>query len=112
MPKGNLQSLFCGIIFCISITALIIACLAFTKGNGGPPPPKAPLKAPFGGPPPLGSGYCSGEVCMSDADCKQKCPCLLPALSLDPGSITPLPFCLADAGGWCGGPGGDKITPH
>ena len=31
----NLQSLFCGIIFCLSITALIIACLAFTKGKGG-----------------------------------------------------------------------------
>ena len=36
MSKGNnLQSLFCGILFCISITALIIACLAFTKGKGG-----------------------------------------------------------------------------
>ena len=36
MSKGNnLQSLFCGILFCISITALIIACLAFTKKGGG-----------------------------------------------------------------------------
>ena len=31
----NFQSLFCGILFCISITALIIACLAFAKGKGG-----------------------------------------------------------------------------
>ena len=32
MSKGNnLQSLFCGILFCISVSALIIACLAFTK---------------------------------------------------------------------------------
>ena len=31
----NLQSLFCGILFCISIAALIIACLAFTKKNQG-----------------------------------------------------------------------------
>ena len=36
MSKGNnLQSLFCGILFCISITALVIACLAFTKKGGG-----------------------------------------------------------------------------
>jgi hypothetical protein len=36
MSKGNnLQSLFCGILFCISVTALIIACLAFTKKGGG-----------------------------------------------------------------------------
>ena len=31
----NLQSLLCGILFCISIAALIIACLAFTKKGGG-----------------------------------------------------------------------------
>ena len=36
MSKGNnLQSLFCGILFCISVTALVIACLAFTKKGGG-----------------------------------------------------------------------------
>tara|TARA_B100000686_G_C16701969_1_gene923980 strand:+ start:24 stop:704 length:681 start_codon:yes stop_codon:yes gene_type:complete len=36
MSKGNnLQSLFYGILFCISVTALIIACLAFTKKGGG-----------------------------------------------------------------------------
>ena len=36
MSKGNnLQSLFCGILLCISVTALIIACLAFTKKGGG-----------------------------------------------------------------------------
>ena len=35
MSKRNLQSLFCGILFCISITALIIACLSFTKGSKG-----------------------------------------------------------------------------
>ena len=29
------QNLFCGILFCISVTALIIACLAFTKKGGG-----------------------------------------------------------------------------
>ena len=33
--KNNLQSLFCGILFCISVTALVIACLAFTKKGGG-----------------------------------------------------------------------------
>ena len=27
----NLQSLFCGVLLCISISALIIACLAYTK---------------------------------------------------------------------------------
>ena len=51
MSKGNnLQSLFCGILFCISVTALIIACLAFTKKGGGKgeyykesTPPPAPL---------------------------------------------------------------------
>jgi len=31
MPKGNLEYLFCGLLFCLSITALIIACLAFVK---------------------------------------------------------------------------------
>ena len=31
----NLQSLFCGILFCISVAALVIACLAFTKKGGG-----------------------------------------------------------------------------
>jgi hypothetical protein len=36
MSKGNnLQSLFCGILFCISVAALIIACLAFTRKGGG-----------------------------------------------------------------------------
>ena len=36
MSKGNnLQSLFCGILFCISVSALVIACLAFTKKGGG-----------------------------------------------------------------------------
>ena len=30
----NSQSLLCGILFCISIAALIIACLAFTKKGG------------------------------------------------------------------------------
>ena len=29
------QNLFCGILFCISVVALIIACLAFTKKGGG-----------------------------------------------------------------------------
>ena len=29
MTKGN--NLFCGIIFCTSMAALVIACLAFTK---------------------------------------------------------------------------------
>jgi len=33
--QNNLQSLFCGILFCLSITALVIACLAFTKKGGG-----------------------------------------------------------------------------
>ena len=32
--QHNLQSLFCGILFCLSITALIIACLAFEKKGG------------------------------------------------------------------------------
>ena len=27
----NLQNIFCGIIFCISLAALVIACLAYTK---------------------------------------------------------------------------------
>ena len=31
MTKGNLQDILCGILFCISVTALVIACLAFTK---------------------------------------------------------------------------------
>ena len=31
----DLESLCSGILFCISIVALIIACLAFTKKNGG-----------------------------------------------------------------------------
>ena len=36
MSKGNnLPSLFCGILFCISVAALVIACLAFTKKGGG-----------------------------------------------------------------------------
>ena len=36
MSKGNnLQSLFGGILFCISVAALVIACLAFTKKGGG-----------------------------------------------------------------------------
>ena len=36
MSKGNnLQSLICGILFCISVTALVIACLAFTKKGSG-----------------------------------------------------------------------------
>ena len=36
MSKGNnLQSLFCGILFCISVAALVIACLAFTNKGGG-----------------------------------------------------------------------------
>ena len=58
MSKGNnLQSLFCGILFCISVTALIIACLAFTKKGGGeyyeegvatPPRCPAPTPGPVG----------------------------------------------------------------
>ena len=36
MSKGNnLQSLFCGILFCISVAALVIACLAFAKKDCG-----------------------------------------------------------------------------
>ena len=31
----SFQSLFCGILFCISVAALIIACLAFTNKGGG-----------------------------------------------------------------------------
>ena len=31
----DLESLCSGILFCISIVALIIACLAFTKKSGG-----------------------------------------------------------------------------
>ena len=31
----DLESLCSGILFCISIVALIIACLAFTKKGGG-----------------------------------------------------------------------------
>jgi len=34
IKQNNLQSLFCGIIFCISIAALIIACLVLTKKGG------------------------------------------------------------------------------
>ena len=30
-----MQSLLCGILFCISVAALVIACLAFTKKGGG-----------------------------------------------------------------------------
>ena len=31
----DLKSLYSGVLFCISTTALIIACLAFTQKNGG-----------------------------------------------------------------------------
>ena len=31
----SFQNLFCGILFCISAAALIIACLAFTNKGGG-----------------------------------------------------------------------------
>ena len=31
----NLQNIFCGILLCISIAALIMACLAFTKKSSG-----------------------------------------------------------------------------
>ena len=31
--SSKLESLFCGILFCISIAALVIACLAYTKKN-------------------------------------------------------------------------------
>ena len=33
--SSKLESLFCGILFCISIAALVIACLAFTKKKSG-----------------------------------------------------------------------------
>ena len=33
--SSKLESLFCGILFCISIAALVIACLAFTKKKPG-----------------------------------------------------------------------------
>ena len=43
----NLQSTLCGILFCISVAALIIACLAFTKKGGeyytGTPTPQCNL---------------------------------------------------------------------
>ena len=38
MAKKNsidLESLYCGILFCISLIALILACLAYTKKNPG-----------------------------------------------------------------------------
>ena len=81
--QNNLQSLFCGILFCLSITALVIACLAFTKKDGGKgehynnpipvmpvtrtPAPTPPTPSPTPGPTPgplrqpcccAGGGYC------------------------------------------------------
>ena len=45
MSKGNFLNslnLFYGILFCLSISALVIACLAFTKKVHITPPPKMP----------------------------------------------------------------------
>ena len=63
MSKGNnLQSLFCGILFCISISALVIAYLAFTKKGGGKDEyyetPKAPGTIECK---PVGSGLYAGS---------------------------------------------------
>ena len=33
--SSKLEIIFCGILFCISVTALVISCLAFTKKGGG-----------------------------------------------------------------------------
>ena len=65
----NLQNFFSGILFCISITALIIACLAFTRNKSGeyykkpakPPlnmPPPTPPPPPPTPPPPAMGGWC------------------------------------------------------
>ena len=31
--SSQLENILCGILFCISVTALVISCLAFTKKN-------------------------------------------------------------------------------
>ena len=33
--SSKLENLFCGILFCISIAALVISCLAYTKKKSG-----------------------------------------------------------------------------
>ena len=73
MSKGNnLQSLFCGILFCISVTALIISCLAFTKKGGG----KGEYYEELG--PPRGTGPCGvlawdgAQACSPPRNCRDK----------------------------------------
>ena len=65
----NLQSLFCGILFCISITALIIACLAYTNKNqrGEYYQDTKPLR---GLPSPKSYNPCADNGDMCHGDCK------------------------------------------
>ena len=64
--QNNLKSLFCGILFCISLAALIIACLAFTKKGGGKEEYYEDMGVPCGG---VVDG---GGPCKSGHKC---CPC-------------------------------------
>ena len=55
--SSKLESLFCGILFCISIAALVIACLAYTKKKSG---------IPSTVPPPMGKCDAPGRCCCYD----------------------------------------------
>ena len=82
MSKGNnLQSLFCGILFCISVSALIIACLAFTKKGVGYERYADAVhseRVTHGCTRKARLEYCKGQPpCKTNADCPsqgEKCP--------------------------------------
>ena len=126
MSKGNnLQSLFCGILLCISVTALVIACLAFTnKGGGkgeyykelgpvlpfpsaGTPPSSAPGTGPCGV-----LAWAGAQACSPPRNCRDKegnpvCCCKNRPHSLNP-------FCTWGAYS-CGGgsiPGPGPLDPN
>ena len=76
--SSNLESLFCGILLCISIAALVIACLAYTQKKPGGltmPPPKGKCNS---------SNNCCcnnslsgewGSLCTQDGTCGQGSYC-------------------------------------
>ena len=78
----NLQSLFCGILFCISITALIIACLAFTKKGGG--------KGEYYKGTTSESNDCDGDQCSPAVACPRSPPDTAGCLCLDSNDETSL----------------------
>jgi len=57
--SSQLENILCGILLCISIAALVIACLAFTKKKPG---------IPSTVPPPMGKCNSSNNCCCHNSD--------------------------------------------